>query len=138
MSYPKDIDEYSQDEILIELERRYFLRARGNCDYCGRSLGAPACKLPERHEGKVGVQWYVQVLQLDDHEGLYINDILRWEGDRATPLEVLDQLSQLGALTGIKYSEKWVTKSMQRKINETGRLPRLYSVLEKAEADAAH
>ena len=49
MSYPKDLDEYSEKELVAELNRRFVARSRGVCDYCGRPPEAPACKFPERH-----------------------------------------------------------------------------------------
>lgn len=48
MSYPKDLDEYNERELLQELERRKTLREQGKCDYCGGD-GPVACKFPTRH-----------------------------------------------------------------------------------------
>jgi hypothetical protein len=53
MSYPKDLDEYSERTLIDEIARRETCRRRGRCDYCGRAHGvAPACKFPVRHAGK--------------------------------------------------------------------------------------
>ena len=49
MSYPKDLDEYTDNELTHELQRRMRLRERGLCDYCGRTDVTPTCKFPERH-----------------------------------------------------------------------------------------
>lgn len=50
MSYPKDLDEYTQAELEAEIELRSKRRAAGLCDYCNRRAGtSPACKFPERH-----------------------------------------------------------------------------------------
>lgn len=50
MSYPKDLDEYTQEELKAELTRRQLQQSQGNCDYCGRKCGAfPPCKFHERH-----------------------------------------------------------------------------------------
>jgi hypothetical protein len=59
MSYPKDLDEYSEKELVAELNRRFVVRSRGVCDYCGRSPEAPACKFPERHA--LPLRWRVAV-----------------------------------------------------------------------------
>lgn len=49
MGYPKDLDEYNEDELARELQRRDRVRARGHCDYCDRLPSAPPCKFPWRH-----------------------------------------------------------------------------------------
>ena len=49
MSYPKGLDEYTEDELQAELDRRANLQSCGVCDYCGRAPDTPACKFPERH-----------------------------------------------------------------------------------------
>ncbi len=36
MSYPRDLDDYSDDELINELARRCAERSKGNCDYCRR------------------------------------------------------------------------------------------------------
>lgn len=54
MSYPRDLDEVSEKELVSEISRRKLLRRKGNCDYCGRPAGCiPACRFPERHGKKV-------------------------------------------------------------------------------------
>lgn len=52
MSYPRDLDEYSENELLEEIERRRTVRERGLCDYCGRKPTTSPCKFPERHRGQ--------------------------------------------------------------------------------------
>jgi hypothetical protein len=50
MSYPRDLDDYSDKELMDELNRRYISRQGRNCDYCHRPLGSrPACRHPARH-----------------------------------------------------------------------------------------
>jgi hypothetical protein len=49
MGYPRDLDEYEEEELRAELDRRAKLRADGKCDYCGRSIHVPTCKFQERH-----------------------------------------------------------------------------------------
>jgi len=49
MSYPLDLDEYSEARLIAELTHRATLRAEGVCDYCGRNSNLPACRFPERH-----------------------------------------------------------------------------------------
>ena len=49
MSYPMDLDEYSEDRLLGEMESRMRMRHRGVCDYCARRPTTPSCKFPERH-----------------------------------------------------------------------------------------
>jgi hypothetical protein len=36
MSYPRDLDDYSDEELVSELSRRHINRLVGKCDYCGR------------------------------------------------------------------------------------------------------
>lgn len=50
MSYPKDLDEYTTDELRAELSRRANVLAEGNCDYCGRAGDSSPCRFPERHQ----------------------------------------------------------------------------------------
>lgn len=50
MGYPKDLDEYSQEQLEHELERRRKAQEANKCDYCGRSPDQPACRFPERHQ----------------------------------------------------------------------------------------
>lgn len=50
MSYPRDLDEYSEYELITELKERALKRNSGRCDYCNRHLGdGDPCKFPERH-----------------------------------------------------------------------------------------
>lgn len=49
MSYPRDLDEIPEAELLGELERRRSLRAQGRCDYCGVDHDGPTCRFPDRH-----------------------------------------------------------------------------------------
>lgn len=49
MSYPRDLDEISMEELEREVARRRELRAFELCDYCARPYSAPPCKFPERH-----------------------------------------------------------------------------------------
>jgi hypothetical protein len=52
MSYPVDLDEYDEERLRGEIDRRRKLRAQGLCDYCERRQDAtPACKFPHRHKG---------------------------------------------------------------------------------------
>ncbi|MGD9749416.1 MAG: hypothetical protein AB7W59_00310 [Acidimicrobiia bacterium] len=53
MGYPKDLDEYSEDQLKGELERRAGLRAKGLCDYCGRPPSEPACRFQGRHHAAI-------------------------------------------------------------------------------------
>lgn len=49
MGYPRDLDEYTDEELRAELEGRERLRALALCDYCGRSWETRACRFPDRH-----------------------------------------------------------------------------------------
>lgn len=52
MIYPKDLDEYTESQLIEEVARRQGARLVGLCDYCGRSFNAvPPCKFPNRHKG---------------------------------------------------------------------------------------
>lgn len=50
MSYPRDLDDYSESELEAELKRRDRLRKAGKCDYC-RTVpnGETSCSRPGRH-----------------------------------------------------------------------------------------
>lgn len=52
MSYPRDLDDYSDDELHAEIGRRLVARAKGKCDYCGRSRNLKACRYRERHKAR--------------------------------------------------------------------------------------
>lgn len=49
MSYPIDLDEYTEEQLVTELRRRLAARKAGKCDYCNRPPTEPTCKFPERH-----------------------------------------------------------------------------------------
>jgi hypothetical protein len=49
MSYPRDIDEFTDEELLNELKLRDHRRRKGLCDYCTRPRTTPPCRFPERH-----------------------------------------------------------------------------------------
>ena len=49
MSYPKDLDEYDDEQLLEELRRRYDARKAGRCDYCGRTKKLKSCRYEARH-----------------------------------------------------------------------------------------
>lgn len=54
VSYPKDIEDYSLEELEEEIERRVSLQHKDLCDYCERPAGSlPACKHPDRHGTRV-------------------------------------------------------------------------------------
>lgn len=52
MTYPRSLDEYGDDELKAELERRAKLKKDGRCTYCERSTTSSACRFPERHSKK--------------------------------------------------------------------------------------
>jgi len=49
MGYPRGLDEYTDIELALEIERRQKLRAAGKCDYCTRDISLDSCMFPERH-----------------------------------------------------------------------------------------
>lgn len=49
MSYPKDLEDYSDDELKNELMRRDQARRNGLCDYCMRPYMLRPCKYLGRH-----------------------------------------------------------------------------------------
>lgn len=49
MGYPKDLDEYTWEELQNELNRRAVAYVRGLCDYCGHPGNDPPCKFLDRH-----------------------------------------------------------------------------------------
>jgi hypothetical protein len=66
MSYPKDLDEYTNEELEKELRARAELRAKGICDYCGRNGASTPCKFPERHQ--VAVDYLKNLEQIKEGE----------------------------------------------------------------------
>lgn len=53
MSYPRDLDDYTDQELFRELARRAKRRKEGLCDYCTNKLNSkPVCMHPARHQGK--------------------------------------------------------------------------------------
>lgn len=50
MSYPRDLDEYTDEELATEILLRAARRYLGTCDYCSRfkDQGEP-CRFPRRH-----------------------------------------------------------------------------------------
>jgi hypothetical protein len=49
MSYPRDLDDYTEAELQGELKSREEVRALGVCDYCRRHPFTKPCKFSERH-----------------------------------------------------------------------------------------
>ena len=67
MSYPRDLDEYSDDELKEELARRNAVREQGNCSYCGGKLhqsqgyqNPSPCRLHETYCGQFGREIWVE------------------------------------------------------------------------------
>lgn len=56
MSYQKDLDEYSDDELRKEIIRRDLLTQAGICSYCNRAGSESECKEKIRHEDARQVQ----------------------------------------------------------------------------------
>ncbi len=50
----KELDEYSDQELRDEINRRLGAGWKGQCDYCGRTSDTPPCKFPERHAAAAG------------------------------------------------------------------------------------
>jgi len=50
MTYFKDLDEYSSEQLQNELNRRSNLLQQGLCDYCGQKGSDRACRFPSRHK----------------------------------------------------------------------------------------
>lgn len=42
MSYPMDLDDYDDEDLINELARRCAERSKGNCDACRRPRSEPA------------------------------------------------------------------------------------------------
>lgn len=53
MSYPKDIEDYTTEELLVEVKRRLACKARGQCHYCLRPHDTSPCKFPNVHKGEM-------------------------------------------------------------------------------------
>jgi hypothetical protein len=58
MGYPRDLDEYTEDELIDELNKRIGLHEKGKCGYCERKPTTTPCKFPDRHHDKriVGIR----------------------------------------------------------------------------------
>jgi hypothetical protein len=50
VSYPKDLEDYTDQQLLEEILRRAKLRADGVCDYCGSPATKPTCAHVYRHK----------------------------------------------------------------------------------------
>lgn len=50
MSYPKDLDEYTDVEIRAEIRRRARAALEGRCSYCHQALDAKPCRYGELHK----------------------------------------------------------------------------------------
>jgi hypothetical protein len=55
VSYPKDLDEYTDAQLDAEITRRARLAQKGLCTYCGQPSAADPCKFPERHSVRAPV-----------------------------------------------------------------------------------
>ena len=49
MGYPKSLEEYTDEQIVNELERRAAAIRAGQCTYCDRPQDAEVCRFAERH-----------------------------------------------------------------------------------------
>lgn len=65
MSYPRDLEEYNEHELMTELERRRRLHAEGKCDYCGRRGDTNPCRFEHRH---LAARRVLELLQLTKKE----------------------------------------------------------------------
>mgnify|MGYP003402888157 CR=1 FL=1 len=52
MGYFKSLDEYTENQLQEELNRRKGCQQLGVCDYCLRKPETPICMFPERHSRK--------------------------------------------------------------------------------------
>lgn len=81
MSYPKDLDEYTDIELQSEVTRRLIAGNAGLCNYCSTPLREPtkmgwsSCVFPERHGMEKGhvphlvlgaVRWDGTIVSQDD------------------------------------------------------------------------
>jgi hypothetical protein len=71
MSYSKDLEEYSDEVLRAELQRRQIEREQGKCSYCGKEMdtydkkSANPCRY---HETFVG-SWGTTHIQVKRREG---------------------------------------------------------------------
>ena len=52
MSYPRDLDDYSEKELRDEISRREVLAKKGLCTYCEGKRNTTPCQYPARHKGR--------------------------------------------------------------------------------------
>lgn len=79
MSYQKDLDEYTEEQLNNELKRRQDLRNEGKCDYCGQLGNTPNCKFPERHKyARLFLQWENRKKAGIREPGTYIGPLGSW------------------------------------------------------------
>lgn len=57
MGYPKDLDEYTDEQLQGELRQRRKDRDEGKCDYCHRHYTTGPCRFKERHT-RAGERFY--------------------------------------------------------------------------------
>lgn len=50
MSYQKELDEYTDEQLQEEIQRRISLNAIGCCTYCNRLGSTESCKQIEQHK----------------------------------------------------------------------------------------
>lgn len=50
MSYPKELDEYTDEELEKEIQRRAKLNNEGKCTYCNKLGSSPFCKQYSQHK----------------------------------------------------------------------------------------
>lgn len=65
MSYPKDLDEYDEGELLAEVATRQTARRLGQCDYCYRPRDTEPCKMETRHAGEPARNWLAVFAELE-------------------------------------------------------------------------
>ncbi len=49
MSYPRDLDEFTTEELQEQLVLRATRLKDGKCDYCGQPGDMPFCRFQDRH-----------------------------------------------------------------------------------------
>lgn len=68
MSYPRDLDEFEEAELVREIDLRRTRRAVGRCDYCRREAGQPpSCKFGERHHNEEAVRNAIAAARAGGH-----------------------------------------------------------------------
>jgi len=118
MGYPTELDDADEKTLKDELQRREQARARGLCDYCGRTGDTPACKHKSRHD-KANRPLNVRVLTKADLA--MIDDLRQYDG--LSPYSVNAKNRKGDSLFACLIEERYGAKLKDLRANLKKKLP---------------